>query len=417
LDRPPALYFYIEVYSHHIVYTLVLKYEKTIGIHMQKFMGDSRGVSVVIGAIMLTLIVVTAATTYAIFVSEQQKKIQDAETSKLQRQLENVTILSLENPTYNSPTLDSVSFVIANLNNEQAIITSMNINNRFIRQFTFERVDGVEEWNQSSGKFQIGCLFSNDTAGLSTAYLFFDKNNNQRYDNGDEVIDYDYDNDGNDATPKTNDRGGLLAYNNSTLEPFIFQDLNNNKKYDNNVIDRIFQWDPDNNSINASATNNSVGHRIFGDYTKRPTIHPREQIILIINNTQTDTFGMKDITKNDSITLHIFTSRTNDFFKTFYPPTAIITIETDAVYNRSSGNFDEIIILDGSSSDHPGSGSITRWEWNITTNNSGTIEYDLNKTGRKIRANFISPNLYHTIMLTITDSYGMIATDTLEYYY
>lgn len=270
---------------------------------MQKIMGDTRGVSVVVGAILLTLIVVTAATTYAIFLSEQQKKVQDAASIKQQRELENITILSLE-PVYNSPILSNVSFVLVNINTEQTIITSMNINNNYVRAFNITR-DGRRE----------------------------------RY---------------------------TMPYNGTG---------------------------------------------------KRPMLQPRESVTLNINLSNNDIVLFKNITKTDAITLHIFTSLTNDFFKTFYPPTAIISIETDAVYNRSSGSFDEIIVLDGSKSDQPGDDYITRWEWNITTNNSGITEYDLNKTGRKIRAQFLSSGFYHIICLTVTDNYGMIATDTVEYYY
>jgi len=299
---------YIEVYSHYIVYTLVLKYEKTIGIHMQKFIGDSRGVSVVVGAIMLTLIVVTAATSYAIFVSDQQKKIQTVETLKLQQDLENITILALEDMMYspNSGELENnISFAITNMNSEETVITSMNINNNYIRHFNITRPDGWRE--------------------------------------------------------------------NYTM-PF-----------------------------------NGSG--------KRPIIHPREQIRLTINISNGDVVIFKNITTNDAIILHIFTSLTNDFTKTFIPPTAIIQIVTESQWNSTSHNYETYLILDGSLSDHPGSGYIARWEWKITTNNSGTIEYDLNRTGRKIRAIFATPNLYHTITLTVTDNYGMIATDTVEYYY
>ncbi|HVQ00596.1 MAG TPA: hypothetical protein VMT57_03685, partial [Candidatus Thermoplasmatota archaeon] len=238
---------------------------------MRNFMGDNRGISTVVGAIMLTLIVVTAATTYAIFLSDQQRKVQDAETQKLQRTLENLTVLSLENPTYNSPTLGSVSFVIANMNSQQAVITSMNINNRFIRQFTFERSDGsLEEWNQNSGEFQIGCLYAKNNA-TGDSYLFIDRNNNHKYDRGEEILNYDYDGNRMNAIPIVNDSGGLLAKN-STGHYFVFRDSDNSTKYD--AGDSIIDLNPYNNATSTTPEVNNSGSRFFVDYIKRPTILP-----------------------------------------------------------------------------------------------------------------------------------------------
>jgi hypothetical protein len=383
---------------------------------MRRIVGDTFGVSVIVGAIMLTLIVVTAATTYAIFVSEQQKKIQDAETVKLQRELENLTILSLENPTYNSPILENISFHITNIHTESTVITSMNINNRIIRQFTFGRIDGtIEEWNQISGKFQIGCLYANGSSGPSSGYLFFDKNNNLLYDKDDIVLDLDYDGDGLDASPTFGDKGGLRALDNID-EPFIFQDLShNNSNYTrySNTDDFVIQLDPDNDLIPAvvdPSLDGRYGSRLFRDYEKRPTIFPREQVLLTINNTKTDTFGVKDISEKDAITLHIFTGLTNDFFKTFYPPNAIIKIETESLPGGTSH-----YILDGSASDQPGDSYIIKWEWNITNASSYTFTYPY---GRKAQVDpgfgFGGPHTYW-VNLTVTDNFGMKGKSSFQF--
>jgi hypothetical protein len=47
---------------------------------MRLFRQETKGIPVITGALMLTLIVVTAATKFAIFTSQKQKEIQDTET-------------------------------------------------------------------------------------------------------------------------------------------------------------------------------------------------------------------------------------------------------------------------------------------------------------------------------------------------
>ena len=380
---------------------------------MKRFVGDTRGISVIVGAIMLTLIVVTAATSYAIFLDDQQKKIQASEALRLQRELESISVLSLENPIYHSnPGLVSVSFVLTNLHAQETTITSMNINNRLIRQFTIERLSGIEEWCINTGEYQIGCVYAAQANNSTLSYLFFDENNNFLYDKNELVLDDDYDGDNITALPTVGDFGGLLAYDNSTPpEPFIFQDFNGNNRYDT-LTDPVFQLDPDGDLQLANPLENASGFRLFQKYKIQPKIRPREQIKLTIYDIENNTVGTigKTITENEAITLHIFTSVTNIFSKTFYPPTSIIRVITESQWNSSSNDFKSVLILDGSLSDHPSEDAyILSWNWTING-------ISLTNNGRKVRApDTLSSGMNHNITLTVTDNFGMRGISTITY--
>jgi hypothetical protein len=288
----------------------------------------------------------------------------------------------------------------------------MNINNRLIRQFTIERLSGIEEWCINTGEYQIGCVYAAQANNSTLSYLFFDENNNFLYDKNELVLDDDYDGDNITALPTVGDFGGLLAYDNSTPpEPFIFQDFNGNNRYDT-LTDPVFQLDPDGDLQLANPLENASGFRLFQKYKIQPKIRPREQIKLTIYDIENNTVGTigKTITENEAITLHIFTSVTNIFSKTFYPPTSIIRVITESQWNSSSNDFKSVLILDGSLSDHPSEDAyILSWNWTING-------ISLTNNGRKVRApDTLSSGMNHNITLTVTDNFGMRGISTITY--
>jgi hypothetical protein len=63
---------------------------------MRAIKNNFRGVSNVIGALMLTLIVVGAATSFALFVSQRQEMQQEAELAKTRKALENLEVVNIK---------------------------------------------------------------------------------------------------------------------------------------------------------------------------------------------------------------------------------------------------------------------------------------------------------------------------------
>jgi len=76
---------------------------------------DNRGVSVVVGALMLILIVMTAASALALFVSEAQKEEMDRRSYMTSVETEELTISYID-LTSNSTSWSSMNITILNLN-------------------------------------------------------------------------------------------------------------------------------------------------------------------------------------------------------------------------------------------------------------------------------------------------------------
>jgi len=113
-------------------------------------MNNTYGVSNVIGALMLTLVVISAATAFAVFTQQKQDEIQKSELAKLEKELEEITVVSMKNPTYSSlpSKLDNVTFVIANIHTKDTKITTLRINNFLILGFRIQRMDlSKERWD------------------------------------------------------------------------------------------------------------------------------------------------------------------------------------------------------------------------------------------------------------------------------
>lgn len=123
---------------------------------------DNNGISVIVGALMITLIVVTAATSFALFVSENQKKIQEAERLDLMRSLENVDIQNVrltydDNTMIEKKALADIEFKIANAHQSETKVAAIKVNNVFIEDFNLSREDikTKEYWkfNETYGNY------------------------------------------------------------------------------------------------------------------------------------------------------------------------------------------------------------------------------------------------------------------------
>lgn len=378
---------------------------------------NNKALSNIIGALMLTLIVVTAATSFALFTSQKQEEIQKAELTQLQRDLENIEIMTMQNPTYVTNKLESVEFKISNIHSEKTTITTIYLNNEILERFKLERHNLNKEWwdmDLTNGTYKRAGLYALDTQVPPEPYIFNDNNENHQYDIGETILDYDPDNDLTDAIPANEQIGGLYAED-ATNKPFIFQDLINDDRLYTNPGDVIVDNDPDNNGP-ATPLGGEDGYRNTITDTSKIELESREYTTLKIEKISKDLLKTTDIFTNDAIILKIYTELRNDFEKIFIPPTAIIQITTESQWDPSIPGFTDFIILDGSSSDHPGEGSIKTWTWDITEQPVGTGDPPTTLTGRKVRAPvFLTDTDTYNIDLTVEDNYGMTGTSTLTY--
>lgn len=63
---------------------------------MKRLSGDRRGMSEIVGALMLTLIVVVAASSFAVFIAKKQAAVQDQQLLDLERQQESLAVLGIK---------------------------------------------------------------------------------------------------------------------------------------------------------------------------------------------------------------------------------------------------------------------------------------------------------------------------------
>lgn len=384
---------------------------------MQLFVRDTQGISVIIGALMLTLIVVSAATAFAIFTSQKQKEIQDSEYYKLQRDLEDIDIQSIQYLDYGSPpnTLEKMKLKISNIHSDESVIAAIYINNELLERFKIERYSLVNEWwdlDHTDGTYKRAGLYALDSLG--EPYIFNDNNENHQYDSGEIILDGDVDNNLIDAIPSNGELGGLYS-DDIANEPFYFQDIDDDRLY-TNPGDIIINDDPDNDGTPAAPTGGEYGLRHTISDISDIKLNSREYISLSLEKISKDLLTPLNIFTNDAITIKTYTKLQNNFEKTFIPPTSIIQITTEAQWDPILPGYTGFIILDGSLSDHPGDGYIKKWTWDITEQPSGTGDPPTTLIGRKVKApSYITDGDTYNIVLNVEDNYGMTGSSLLSY--
>jgi hypothetical protein len=102
---------------------------------------DRSGVSEIVGAMMLVLIVVIAASSFAIFLSQYQASEQAQRLDDQKRTQEKIKITSIVPLDDDDDGMwDSFNFTITSLHNERSEISRMAINDNTVRQFTVWRI-------------------------------------------------------------------------------------------------------------------------------------------------------------------------------------------------------------------------------------------------------------------------------------
>lgn len=110
---------------------------------------DTAGVSVIIGALLLVVIVVAAASAFALFTSQKQGEIQQANLLKTRQSLEDLRIISIT-PTNNSTATDrwtTFNFTIASIYPEDSTIIGFFINDHQLQQCN------ITQYNESFNSY------------------------------------------------------------------------------------------------------------------------------------------------------------------------------------------------------------------------------------------------------------------------
>lgn len=314
---------------------------------MKKLLKNVQAVSPIVASLMLILVAVGAASSFAIFVGERQGAIQEARNKELKKDLEKLEIMGLTDIDFDMNSTDynkSLGIKIRNIHPDTSIIHSMYLNGEEIEKFYLEK-DNLKKWywlNVSSG--------------------FYEPMKVEESDNG---IDY---------------------YNVHDITKSKSSGFLNNRSGIFNI--RSYQ------SLTIYVNNTNATCNFY---------HKGLKYDFDVNNS-----FLTEFEYDLPITVKVTTSYVNDFEKTFYPPSAIISVTTEQQWNSSATppQYEPYVILDGSKSDHPGDGYIIRWAWDV----EGSKDY-----GRKIRFDNFKSGL-NNVTLTVTDNNGMKGIDTVKYY-
>lgn len=106
---------------------------------------DRLGLSEIVGALMLVLIVVVAATAFSVFVENYQKQLQAEQAINHERAIEALTTLSIQ-PTMNATVATNffvLNLTLSSLTVEASIVTSISINDNTVHNYTVWTVDPV----------------------------------------------------------------------------------------------------------------------------------------------------------------------------------------------------------------------------------------------------------------------------------
>lgn len=129
---------------------------------MRSLRRSGRGISEIVGALMLVLIVVVAATSLAVFVAQYQKQLQAQQALTHNRQLENLGILHVTPfvPAGASAWV-SLNITVSSLDVNPSVVDEITINDQPVKQYT------VWELNLGTGNFSSQVVPGGGTLNLS----------------------------------------------------------------------------------------------------------------------------------------------------------------------------------------------------------------------------------------------------------
>lgn len=119
---------------------------------MRKLRGDRAGMSEIVGALMLTLVVVVAASSFAVFVSEKQKSVQEQELYNLRKSQESIQIIDfMLNYTATGAEYWDLNFTITSNHARESQVTKVTINGHVASEFYVWRINRTSaNWEEEA---------------------------------------------------------------------------------------------------------------------------------------------------------------------------------------------------------------------------------------------------------------------------
>lgn len=400
-----------------------------------KFLKDTRGVSVIIGAMLLIIIAVTAATAVAYMVTNLQRDIEEKESLTTAIELEELDITKIS--LYKGATIDDFEGVYEIVTGKAEAGIGYRILNKTPKWDSspgITKLELVEDTPLSYGKY---LLHVRGNGWISKTFEPFEYESNEnltlsfwiRVESGSDNVEITLYNDGSETDIK-----GITV--NSSWEE---KEFSTSKKFDevkfsgirgNVYLDDLKYTNPGywgeieltvrNLNIDKSTLKEIVIKKHFAHnysvFTRKgkvvftpiyPYDIPAHSTAPVRMNFLTDFGSPVHIKTTESIETLLITSLGNNFADAFAPPVPVADVEI--VTEDLGVAYRDVLILDALESYDP-DGFITEYRWEIFVYNKPDDTYELlyNHTGRKLRQELNQTGPFK-IDLMVTDDSGMVA--------
>ncbi len=362
---------------------------------------DERGISVIIGTLMLILITIIAASGLALMVSGMQKDAMERESHLAAVESENLRIIAID-PAGNSTGWgwDSVNVTIMNLNTADSRITAISLNGVHARNYMANGASGDLDYHRG---YPAGYNFKKrvivPAAGSKEIYLNFTEQIVIESNESVDVLGW--------ANNSENYRYPLPNHPRVAYPYALYPDMDCDETV-YNVTDGGNVTTPTGNYTLDKITGNItlIGTAFGGSLTNTSSYN-------ITYMTRFDTFASPlRVCKNEPITIEVITSLINIFKRTFMPPVPLAEVQFEierVVDSNGSVSYRDYLILDASDSFDPDDGFITEYRWAVWDNSLEIYYYNL--TGMKARPVKLNLTTSHNIEidLEVRDDTGMVS--------
>ena len=371
------------------------------GTNRMSLYNDERGISVIIGTLMLILITIIAASGLALMVSGMQNDAMERKSHLAAVASENLRIISID-PSGNSTggEWDSVNVTIMNLNTADSRITAISLNGVHAKNYMANGASGDLEYHRGyPAAYNFKKRVIVPAAGSKEICLNFTEQIVIESNESVDVLGW--------ANISENYTYPLPNHPRVAYPYALYPDMDCDETVCNvtdggNVTDQHGNYTLDEITGNITL----IGAAFGGSLTNTSNYN-------ITYMTRFDTFTSPlRVRKNEPITIELTTSLINIFKRTFMPPVPLaeVRFETERLVDSTgSVSYRDYLILDASDSFDPGDGSITEYRWAVWDNSLKIYYYNL--TGMKARPVKLNLTAAHNIEidLEVRDDTGMVS--------
>ncbi len=363
-----------------------------VGNDANRFLRDTRGVSVIFGTLLLILITIIAASSVAYMISTMQKDAMDRESHQASVENEELKIVSID-PQGNTSLWTSFDMKILNLNTEDSYISSIRVNDGYFLHFkAYDNDDAFDTYKDYPAVYSAKNRLKVPSTKSKTIHLNF----SDIAVSGQETID-------------------SASWENNSLD-FTYS----LKKHPWDAYGDI-SFDYHMNFSSNSTECIEAGNFTIDDENRQITFFGSDSGGNLTNTSNYDIFYTIDFDSysgtnppaTDPVKVEIITSYINVFKELFTPPMPLAEVQFKVEFLQNANGSqipNSYMILDASDS-MDSDGFITDYKWAIwkeSANGTKTL-YDYNLSGMVVRPVGIDPYNDHnvTIDLELTDDDGM----------